>query len=343
VAAELLRCAVDAGGDAAALLAGARIRASLDDLASGRVGTITRTQLADLYRMAIQVFYADLHRRHGTVLPGPRDFRLQCYCAISGRTLGEAIARAVDFRQMVFWYGGRDQGGAELTRSGSQASATLLSSLRSDSPASLIPDLATLASWHRLFGWLIGKDIELIEAAASYPPLLSAELSAYLFRGDIRYGTPAPPGRHMVRFTFAARLLERPVIRTAEELDQFLGSFPYDLISFGPPGGVLTATVKTIISGALARSQTPPTLPTLALLCNQSAATLRRRLADEGTSVQQLKEECRRELALDLLRESAHTVEQIAERLGFADARSFRRAFAAWTGQSPSGFRAAQA
>ena len=37
---------------------------------------------------------------------------------------------------------------------------------------------------------------------------------------------------------------------------------------------------------------------------------------------------------------NGHSVEVVAEALGFADARSFRRAFKEWTGDTPSAFLA---
>jgi AraC-like DNA-binding protein len=63
--------------------------------------------------------------------------------------------------------------------------------------------------------------------------------------------------------------------------------------------------------------------------------TLRRHLASEGTSFRELIDEVHETLASELLRTGALTVEEVARRLGYADASSFTRAYKRWTGQSP--------
>ena len=46
------------------------------------------------------------------------------------------------------------------------------------------------------------------------------------------------------------------------------------------------------------------------------------------------------ERALDLIRESSHTVTSIAPLLGYSEIASFTRAFQRWTGRAPSQYRA---
>lgn len=70
-----------------------------------------------------------------------------------------------------------------------------------------------------------------------------------------------------------------------------------------------------------------------------SIRTLKRRLAEEGTSFSELLDEERRQRALVLLRTPELTLEEIAVKLGYSDASSFSRAFSRWTGQSPRAFR----
>ena len=72
---------------------------------------------------------------------------------------------------------------------------------------------------------------------------------------------------------------------------------------------------------------------------NLSTRTLHRQLKDEGSSLQQLKDAVRRDLALDLLHRSKKPLKQIAEAVGFQSEKSFLRAFKTWTGQSPDAVR----
>lgn len=74
-----------------------------------------------------------------------------------------------------------------------------------------------------------------------------------------------------------------------------------------------------------------------------SARTLHRQLQEEGAALQQLKDEARRERAIELLNRSNRPVKQIALAVGFRNEKSFARAFREWTGESPSGFRGRRA
>ncbi|WP_417661391.1 AraC family transcriptional regulator [Pseudomonas sp.] len=66
-----------------------------------------------------------------------------------------------------------------------------------------------------------------------------------------------------------------------------------------------------------------------------SERTLHRRLASEGHSFQQLNEQIKQRLAERLLSDSRLDINDIAQRLGYAEAASFSRAFSRWTGYAP--------
>lgn len=68
-----------------------------------------------------------------------------------------------------------------------------------------------------------------------------------------------------------------------------------------------------------------------------SLRTLRRRLSDEGTTFRRLAREAWGQAAEDLL-VCGLTVEQVADRLGYAGPSSFTRAFKGWRGTSPGRF-----
>ncbi|MDG3014330.1 AraC family transcriptional regulator [Speluncibacter jeojiensis] len=70
-----------------------------------------------------------------------------------------------------------------------------------------------------------------------------------------------------------------------------------------------------------------------------STRTLRRRLADEGTSYRTLRDEVRQALAERLLATGALSVDEIALRLGYAEASSFIHAFTRWKGTTPARHR----
>ncbi|RDI46442.1 AraC family transcriptional regulator [Nocardia mexicana] len=70
-----------------------------------------------------------------------------------------------------------------------------------------------------------------------------------------------------------------------------------------------------------------------------SPRTLSRRLSEEGTSFRALLDEVRQALAEELLSHTGMTSEQVAARLGYAEAASFIRAFRRWNGCPPREFR----
>jgi AraC-like DNA-binding protein len=70
--------------------------------------------------------------------------------------------------------------------------------------------------------------------------------------------------------------------------------------------------------------------------------TLQRRLAEKGLSHSTFVDNVRRELAPHYLTETTLTVYAIAERLQFANATAFHRAFRRWTEASPAKYRRRQ-
>jgi len=92
----------------------------------------------------------------------------------------------------------------------------------------------------------------------------------------------------------------------------------------------LAGEVRVLITQRLA-SGAP--MPTVAAAAGLSERTLRRRLAAEGTAYQRLLDEVRETLALELL--GALPVQDVAVRLGYAEASSFILAFRRWTGRTP--------
>ncbi|MEH6581382.1 MAG: AraC family transcriptional regulator ligand-binding domain-containing protein [Halioglobus sp.] len=82
-----------------------------------------------------------------------------------------------------------------------------------------------------------------------------------------------------------------------------------------------------------------PSLELVAEQFNLSSRTLRRQLRAAGVTFQSLLDESRYREARRSLESTGLSVEVIARRLGYADARSFRAAFRRWSGQTPADFR----
>lgn len=85
--------------------------------------------------------------------------------------------------------------------------------------------------------------------------------------------------------------------------------------------------------------QQPVTIRRLAADLVISPRSLQRRLAEEDTSVRELLQQYREELAEHHLQSGASHLGNLAEALGYADGTTFWRAHRNWTGTSPSAAR----
>jgi AraC-like DNA-binding protein len=84
----------------------------------------------------------------------------------------------------------------------------------------------------------------------------------------------------------------------------------------------------------------PPTCSAAARLLGVNDRSLRRKLRQQGLSYRSLLDELRTQIALNYLRTTKLSNEDIALALGFSDAANFRRAFHRWTNKTPSDIRA---
>jgi AraC-like DNA-binding protein len=71
-----------------------------------------------------------------------------------------------------------------------------------------------------------------------------------------------------------------------------------------------------------------------------SRRTLHRKLADEGTTWQQLVDETRRDIAMRMIEDPRRPIGEITFELGFSQQSAFARAFRRWAGTSPTQYRA---
>ena len=93
-----------------------------------------------------------------------------------------------------------------------------------------------------------------------------------------------------------------------------------------------------VASQRLLRPQAITQMETIAAEIGMAPRTLHRHLAAEGTSFRRLVDEVREALAEEML---AHrmTIDEVAERLGYAEASSFVHAFKRWKGVAPGAYR----
>ncbi|WP_320669124.1 AraC family transcriptional regulator [Patulibacter defluvii] len=100
-------------------------------------------------------------------------------------------------------------------------------------------------------------------------------------------------------------------------------------------------TTVSRVRAMLLTSRAATGLPAIAARMHVHPRTLRRRLADEGTTFRALRDEVHETLARNLLVEAGLSVQEVAAHLGYNDAAAFSHAFKRWTGTTPGSLRGA--
>lgn len=100
----------------------------------------------------------------------------------------------------------------------------------------------------------------------------------------------------------------------------------------------IAGSVRQSLRELLARGEAA-SLVRVARSFAMTSRTLQRRLAEAGVRFSALLEQVRCEVAVELLQRSHVDFNEIAERVGFSDARSLRRALKRQTGRTPSELR----
>lgn len=101
----------------------------------------------------------------------------------------------------------------------------------------------------------------------------------------------------------------------------------------------VTEQVRIWITRNLAQLSETGGMSQAAAALAMSERTLRRHLARAGTAYQALLDEVRQALAEEMLDTGVMTVDDVAQRLGYAEASSFIHAFKRWHGETPAQFR----
>ena len=183
---------------------------------------------------------------------------------------------------------------------------------------------------HRFFSWLCGQRISLTEVRLSVPSPGSDEYHT-LFRCPIQYNQPVDA------LVFPAKLLDLPVMQTEDSLREFLREAPGNLIVIPDNDNSMTAQVRIVIGKDF--SEEFPDFETVAKALNTTPQTLRRRLKQENSSYQDIKDTMRRDAAIYYLSRSQYSINEIAELMGFSEPSTFHRAFKKWTGLTPGNYR----
>lgn len=152
---------------------------------------------------------------------------------------------------------------------------------------------------------------------------------------DRFFGTRVQFGCDRNAIVFERSWLKRPVHganpAALQALEQELA-----VIAQANPLPLPVATRRALLA-CLARGEL--SVRAVAAALGLQVRTLNRRLADEGTSVFELAQDVRYQVARDLLANTALPVTEIAATLAYANTGGFTRAFTRWSGHGPADWR----
>ena len=200
-------------------------------------------------------------------------------------------------------------------------------------PLQEMRELCLLTNLRTVYGyacWVIDVRIPLqhVEFPFLAPP--HAEVYPLLFRGAVDFGA------RQAALRFDARYLALPLRRDDRALVSLLrNALPLTVRQYREDRLMVQKTRALLRT----HSKDLGTAESVADALHVSLRTLHRRLRQEGASLQQLKDEVRREMAAERLTRTSRPVKQVAREVGFHNEKSFMRAFKEWTGESPLQFR----
>ena len=180
---------------------------------------------------------------------------------------------------------------------------------------------------------ITGAEIVPIEVAFVYSARANIEEHGRFFCCPLRFGQPVS------KIVFTRHDLHLPVRHSDETLAEYLTERAEQVLRSLMSGSSTKERVRSAIWNVL--SDGKPTLRRVASALQMPARTLQRRLAEEGTSLQQEVEEIRKAMATAMLRDPGTSTDEVAFLLGYAEPSTLFRSFRRWTGMTPLEYRSA--
>lgn len=255
-------------------------------------------------------------------------FHLMALCAVHAGALQQALQRCVDFFNLFE--------NSFLLRIEVQQNQTLLR-LEPIAGQQIVNNHAIdflLCSIHRFIGWLGNHRIILNQVRLAFPAPEYRDEYRYMY-----YGAPVLFNQDVSCLSFESLYLKHPVVQNESTIESYIRRAPMDLYLPVIAGGKLTEAVRNRIQEMFTRSNLAPNMDLLAYEMQFNPQTLRRRLAEEGSSFHSIKTQVRRDIAIHLLGNSKFGIEEIAAKAGYSEPSPFIRAFKTWTGFTPLQFR----
>jgi AraC-like DNA-binding protein len=177
---------------------------------------------------------------------------------------------------------------------------------------------------------LTGQKAQLIEAHFQYPEPPYVSLYQQVFDCPLFFSSDVN------QIVFSASVLRHPILQANPFRVAAAERLCLEFLEAHPTTDDLVMDVRQLI---LEQQHVFLDEVSIASRLNITSRTLRNRLSRAGTSYQQILNNLKETIAKNDLLKSQLSVGDIANRSGFSEARSFRRAFKQWTGMTPNEYR----
>ena len=183
---------------------------------------------------------------------------------------------------------------------------------------------------HGVASWLVGRELPIETVGFGFARPAHFMEYARLFPGPVSFD------QSCTSVSFAEQVLRQGFHRSKVELLKFVKRAPDDWIFVTFDHGPTSTRVRDYL---LANAAADQSLDAVAAALFMSGRSLSRALALEGGTFQKIKDEIRRDLAIERLVKTDESINQIAALAGFDNTPAFHRAFRAWTGSTPGAYR----
>ncbi|MDO9003976.1 MAG: AraC family transcriptional regulator [Aquabacterium sp.] len=293
------------------------------DLLASPQARATTEQFAALYRLvAVRTQDESPGMFSRPLKPGTLKFL--ALSVVQARTLMIALYRLTQFFRLVL-----DDLHFDLRSSENRVSIVLMPQTSVVSEQRFTQEVM-LKLVHGIASWLAGQKIPLAGIDLAFSPPTYATDYVYLYPG------PAQFNKDLSAIHFDRHWLEGPVRQHAGTIRSFLSRAPADWMFVSFAERLVSHRVRQHLDVRLVSTIH---IDDVAKALLMSSRTLTRRLDEEGTSFQVIKDELRRDVAIQLLAQSTLPPQEIGARVGFEDPTTFYRAFKRWTGCSPGVYR----
>jgi len=269
----------------------------------------------------------DFALRSASSLLEPASFGVVGLLAMTSPTVGDSLGRAVRYGRVI----------NEGLRTKAYVSGELLIvELETHMPAPRTFIACALLAYVLFMRRWTGQPVSVRRVSFRHDQPEASRAYEEVFACPVDFGQPNDA------VVFDREVLDLPLVTAQDDVAAYLERRARALderLAVGGDTRALASSVADAVRDAIDAGDV--SIAKVARRLGASTRTVQRALAKENLEFRQIVDDVRSGMAIRLVTLSDTPIEAIAERLGYAEAKAFRRAFRRWSGVSPSEMRCA--